>query len=51
MPYLGYHPNVQVVQKGPVSMTPITIPTKEGVLPLEEDQDTGSQVSNYCAGK
>ena len=45
MPYLSYHPNVQVVQKGPVTITPITILIKEDILPLGEDQDMEFQVS------
>ena len=36
---------MQVVQKGPVTITPITIPIKKDILPLGEDQDTESQVS------
>ena len=36
---------MQVVQKDPVTITPITIPIKEDILPLGEDQDTESQVS------
>ena len=42
---VSYHPNVQAVQKGPVTITPITIPIKEDILPLGEDQDMEFQVS------
>ena len=42
---VSYHPHVQVVQKGPVTITPITISIKKDILPLGEDQDMESQVS------
>ena len=42
---VSYHPNLQVVQKGPVTITSITIPIKKDILPLGEDQDAESQVS------
>ena len=42
---VNYHSNVQVAQKDPVTITPITIPIKKDILPLGEDQDMESQVS------